>query len=207
MGHAHRARRQHTHGAVSPVGLGAGYFCIAGYDYSGFDYARAIQSITYQPFLYAVLRCLAAPVVVETGMQVGISTVYALHAMRRVGGVLYSLDGSFSGGWDMHNQLNWWNLVRPDDKQRWRPMPVMSQTGLELLPAHDQQVDVFVHDSDHEYLAQHFEYSWAWDHLKPGGYLISDDFVWNGGQAWAELTARTRLAWYTIGTAAIMRKE
>ena len=48
----------------------------------------------------------------------------------------------------------------------------------ELLPkvfAEFSPVDVFMHDSLHTYEHMSFEYSLAWEHLRAGGFLLSDD--------------------------------
>ncbi len=39
--------------------------------------------------------------------------------------------------------------------------------------------DLFIHDSDHGYDNQFREYSLAWDHLRVGGFLVSDDVNWS----------------------------
>jgi hypothetical protein len=37
------------------------------------------------------------------------------------------------------------------------------------------QIDVFLHDSEHTYETQKFEYETAWVYLREGGLLLSDD--------------------------------
>ena len=48
-----------------------------------------------------------------------------------------------------------------------------------MLPTIEDDVNVFYHDSEHSYQNMTFEYEWAYDHLKPGGILASDDVDWN----------------------------
>ena len=36
-------------------------------------------------------------------------------------------------------------------------------------------MDIFIHDSDHTYLNMMVEFRAAWELLRPGGYLVSDD--------------------------------
>lgn len=66
--------------------------------------------------------------------------------------------------------------------------------------------DIFLHDSDHSYENQIFEYKWAWEHLPPGGLLVSDDIYWENGKAWFEFLDLTGRNYYTIGNAGVIVK-
>lgn len=48
------------------------------------------------------------------------------------------------------------------------------------------QVDLWIHDSDHSYLWQTFEYKLALEKLNPGGLLVSDDVDFT--KSWGELS-------------------
>ncbi len=52
----------------------------------------------------------------------------------------------------------------------------------ELLPPLLERlgtVDLFIHDSLHTYDHMMFEFECAWPHIRPGGFLIADDALWN----------------------------
>ena len=52
-----------------------------------------------------------------------------------------------------------------------RPKKSFFQDRMKKLGA----VDLFIHDSNHFYYWQVFEYRTAWEVLKKGGFLLSDD--------------------------------
>jgi len=66
------------------------------------------------------------------------------------------------------------------------------------------KIDLFLHDSDHGYENQAFEYAWAWENVRPGGLIMSDDYVWAEGKAWDEFTTQHNLDFYTLGHAAVV---
>jgi predicted O-methyltransferase YrrM len=117
--------------------------------------------------LYALTRLLQPNVVVETGVADGRSSFMILSALERNGkGTLHSFDvrpdaGSLARG---HAQ---WNLTQsdPDD-----PRSTFTAALAEL-----DVIDMFVHDSDHGYPNQMFEYESAWPKVPAGGVLASDD--------------------------------
>jgi hypothetical protein len=49
-------------------------------------------------------------------------------------------------------------------------------------------IDIFIHDSEHSYENMMFEYMTAWDHLKEGGILLSDDT--NLNKAFSDFSAK-----------------
>jgi len=117
--------------------------------------------------LYGLARLLRPTTVVETGVADGRSSFMILSALERNGhGTLYSFDvrpdaGSLARG---HAQ---WNLTISDAQD-----PRSSFTeGLDRLDV----IDMFVHDSDHGYPNQMFEYEVAWPKVPAGGVLASDD--------------------------------
>jgi predicted O-methyltransferase YrrM len=117
--------------------------------------------------LYALTRLLQPATVVETGVADGRSSFMILSALERNGrGVLHSFDvrpdaGSLARG---HEQ---WNLHTSDAKD---PRSTFT-TALEQIDV----IDMFVHDSDHGYPNQMFEYESAWPKVPVGGVLASDD--------------------------------
>ncbi len=117
--------------------------------------------------LYGLARLLQPTTVVETGVADGRSSFMILSALERNGhGTLHSFDvrpdaGSLARG---HAQ---WNLIISDAQD-----PRSSLThALERLDV----IDMFVHDSDHGYANQMFEYESAWSKVPAGGVLASDD--------------------------------
>lgn len=70
---------------------------------------------------------------------------------------------------------------------------------------------LFVHDSDHNFETQTFEYESAWRMVRPGGIIASDDILWGDPphQAWAKFLARHNISPSSvrmIGNAAYFRK-
>lgn len=173
-----------------------------------FDYAEGRWSRTYQHYVCAIAATLPfGALCIETGMAGGVSTLHLLAAARKHGGIVVTIDGgSYTNTEDMIEQMAWWKFLTRTDFDRWNPRAKLSRDVLTDERWNDIEIDLFLHDSDHEYENQAFEYAWAWDHLKPGGFLISDDFVWAGGRAWAEFAARVNRPWYIIGSASIMQK-
>jgi predicted O-methyltransferase YrrM len=117
--------------------------------------------------LYALARLLRPTVTVETGVADGRSSFILLSALERNGhGMLHSFDvrpdaGSLARG---HDQ---WNLTTSDAKDP-------RGTFTEALAGLDR-IDLFLHDSDHSYQNQMFEYETAWPKIPVGGVLASDD--------------------------------
>jgi predicted O-methyltransferase YrrM len=117
--------------------------------------------------LYALTRLLQPTTVVETGVADGRSSFMILSALERNGhGTLHSFDvrpdaGSLARG---HAQ---WHLHTSDAKD---PRSTFTAALAEI-----DTIDMFVHDSDHGYPNQMFEYESAWPKIPAGGVLASDD--------------------------------
>lgn len=127
---------------------------------------------------YAIVRASRPSLVVETGVANGVSTAYLLLALKKNGiGHLHSVgleEGSFLPpgkgiGWLVPEEFRCrWTLHRGDAAQ--------------LLPALLRElgtIDVFIHDSLHTYEHMMFEFDQACPHLRPGGFLLADDALWN----------------------------
>ena len=133
--------------------------------------------LAYQPFLYGILRALKADCVVETGVNVGCSTYFAMHALAdNEGGTLYSCDPMWKSIGDAvaRFQILGWEL--PKDVQ-WIFSKQRSKDFLPTIPK-TPSWDVFIHDSDHGDKTMLYELHYAWPHLREGGVLVVDDFAW-----------------------------
>ena len=120
-------------------------------------------------FLYSTVRILKPANIVETGVANGHSSYFILKALsKNQSGTLHSFDVNDNVG----------KLIAEDEKKRW---------DLNILPRRRRKrvfrdtfkkygdVDIFIHDSNHFYYWQMFEYKTVWEYLKSGGLLLSDD--------------------------------
>lgn len=148
--------------------------------------------------LYELVLQEKPSIIVETGYATGLSAMHILAAMDINGvGTLYSVE-SFT------NQDIW--------HPRFRYCRGFSQSQLPEIAAKTPAWDCFLHDSDHEFECQTFEYQFAWEKLCKGGILITDDAEWCGADgkphnAWSKFLERcdyTDLT--TIGCAQWVRK-
>ncbi|MEM3662695.1 MAG: class I SAM-dependent methyltransferase [Sulfolobales archaeon] len=132
--------------------------------------------------LYAIVRLTKPYLVVETGVQCGISSAFILKALEKNGGegMLYSIDlpdenilktippdnrGYQESGWLVPRELRYkWKLILGRSQEKL--VPLLEQLG---------EIDIFIHDSEHSYENIMWEYTIAWTYLKPGGILLSDD--------------------------------
>ena len=134
----------------------------------------------YQDRLANVIRQEKPAVVIETGLYKGVGAEYILKALDDNNrGQLISIDPS--------PHADYWSseITHP----RFRHIPEKSQDALPLLR---ETPDFFIHDSDHSYECQSFEYEWAWAHVPTGGIIASDDPFWGipPHLAWDHFLAR-----------------
>lgn len=150
--------------------------------------------------LYELVLQEKPAVMVETGYATGLSAMHILAAMDINGkGTLYSVE-CFT------NQDIW--------HPRFRYCRGMSHDRLPDIAAESPAWDIFLHDSDHEAACQTFEYQFAWEKLREGGVLITDDFEWCDAAsgkphfAWAKFLERCDYSdLTTIGSAQFVRKK
>lgn len=118
---------------------------------------------------YCLLRALRPRHVTETGVANGHSTFVVLSALDDNGrGTLTSVDVSDGVGALVPERLRGiWRLVVMGRRS------VKRELRAELN--FDGPCDVFIHDSDHSYGWQAFEYATAWPNVRTGGLLLSDD--------------------------------
>lgn len=123
--------------------------------------------------LYDLVLREKPTVMVETGYANGLSAMHILAAMDlNECGTLYSVE-SFTNQDVFHPRL-------------------IFKRGLsrDVLPTIPGPWCCFLHDSDHGYVNQTFEFSIAWRNLKPGGVMIADDPEWCD-----ETTGKPHHAW------------
>lgn len=126
--------------------------------------------------LRGLVMHLRPSVVVETGVAHGRSTRGILEALANnhsehpetAIGALHSIEvDPRTNAEDLRKSQNWnFHLLNRDLSFT----EAMSKIGA---------IDMFVHDSDHGYENQLMEYRAAWEALRPGGVLVSDDVSWS----------------------------
>ena len=174
--------------------------------------------LSYQPFLYALARLwLEEPVVlIETGVRTGVSTFYALSALKHRGpeSALYSCDPMYLHPTQAKERVQE-ALSVPEDL--FDPWVFLGQRSADALPRFHQDApvwDIFTHDSDHREANMTYELDFAWERLREAGFLLVDDFE---GQAYGpgdpshhngffEFTKRHQLDWGIVGGAALIQK-
>ena len=142
--------------------------------------------------IYSLIRRLRPKIVVETGVCNGLSTAAILTALEANGeGNLFSIDfpefagqenGDFwpgkGGAVIPADQEPGW-LVPRHLRKRWELRIGKSQGVLLPLLAELRQIDFFLHDSEHSFSNQLFEFRSAFGYLKPGGVLAASDVHWS----------------------------
>lgn len=146
--------------------------------------------------LYAVIREHEPDIVVETGVSNGFSTLFILLALQQNGaGQLYSIDYPFRVGDSIDafreetfegyggaalpadEDPGW---IIPDELQeRWELWLGKSQQKLPKLVGELDDIDLFLHDSEHSLPCMLFELELAWEWLSETGVVIVDDISWN----------------------------
>jgi predicted O-methyltransferase YrrM len=153
----------------------------------------------YAEALYVTVRCVKPAHMVETGVWRGVSTAFELEALERNGsGRLHSIDlptyapvGRINddGRRDLASVSGPENVGDLIDGRQRGVWDLRLGDAREILPGLLDElggIDLFFHDSEHSYRHMLFEYELAWEHLRPGGWLMSDDVTWSPG---------TRAAW------------
>lgn len=124
----------------------------------------------YQSLLGDVIRRERPLVMIESGVESGYSTEHFLVAMdNNRSGHLYSCDPAPSGFYEANP------IVHP----RFTFIKKRSYEALDEIVAKTGPIDLFLHDSDHSWKCQSWEYQWAWEHVRSGGIIASDDVGWS----------------------------
>jgi predicted O-methyltransferase YrrM len=85
-------------------------------------------------------------------------------------------------------------LVPEHRRANWR---LILGRAREHLPAllNEAPVDIFIHDSEHSFENQLFEFSAGWQALRPGGILVATDINWSDAFETFRDIARPRVQW------------
>lgn len=149
---------------------------------------------------YALVRKLQPRVLVETGVCNGVSSMCLLLAVQRNGfGRLYSVDFPYRANESLEDFRQgtfdrYGGAAIPRDKEPGWIIPAELRSSWELHVGKSQRelprillqldgIDFFVHDSEHSAPCMMFEYEMAWEWLRPGGVIVSDDIDWNDAYA------------------------
>jgi hypothetical protein len=154
---------------------------------------------------YALIRAIDPDVLVETGVCNGVSTYGLLLALQQNDrGHLYSVDYPVRAGDDLGDHGDepadhvgeaiipaghdpgW--FIPEEVRDRWTLTLGLSQIELPKLRCEIEEIDFFVHDSGHTLPCMMFEFELAWNWLRPGGVLLSDDILWDGHGAFDRFT-------------------
>ena len=192
----HVARRPLARLLGSPVAELDGYFAELAplhaelvRDVSALPIAGALSQA---PLLYVIVRAVKPAWAIETGISAGYSTRFILEAMQRNGtGHLDSIGvdvfalretGSVPGAL-AGRRVGW--LVPPALHPLWTLHLGRSDEHLpRLLAQRTAPVDLFLHDSLHQYATMRWEYETAYPALAAGGILASHDI--HASAAWPE---------------------
>lgn len=145
---------------------------------------------------YALVRALEPTVVVETGVCNGFSTLCVLHALSKNDhGHLHSIDYPYYADEDLSDFRaatfeNYGGAAIPSDKQpgwivpaelrsRWTLRTGKSQRELPHLVTNTDEIDLFIHDSEHSVPCMLYELELAWEWLAGDGVILVDDIGWN----------------------------
>jgi predicted O-methyltransferase YrrM len=141
----------------------------------------------YQSLLADIIRAEKPRNMIETGVESGYSSEHFIGAMDDNGvGHLWSCDPAPSGFYD----------ANPIKHPRFTFMREPSYTALDKIFAKTGPLDICLHDSDHSFSCQTWEYEWFWKHTRSGGIIGSDDVGWsdttpdNPHHAWDQFCER-----------------
>lgn len=188
------------------------------------EFARAFVPVRHErpawpawtEFVYLLVRLARPAVFCETGVFDGKSSAIILQALEDNGsGVLVSVDLPARATIQNSTDRMIDSTLPPTRDPGWaiperlqrRQRLLLGDTS-DLLPklfAEFSAVDVFMHDSLHTYEHMTFEYSLAWEHLRVGGFLLSDDiFV---APAFHDFCRARGLTYVAVGGFGATRKE
>lgn len=161
--------------------------------------------LMHAEMLWLLVRGRKPRTVVETGVCNGFSSAVLLEALAANGaGRLISIDlPEFTD--PLLNTFNMWEgkagavipagrevgwLVREGLRSGWRLELGRSQDLLPALLSETRPIELFIHDSEHSYENQLFEFREAYKALGPDGILVATDITWSDAfeDFWLEIS-------------------
>ena len=143
---------------------------------------------------YLVCRLLEPALVIETGVAYGVSSAFALTALRENGhGALHSVDLP-----PLRKEAEkFWGIAVPEKlRARWTLHRGSSASVLPRLLQEIPKIDLFVHDSLHTHRNMRREFETVWPLLRAGGAVIADDVERN--RAFGELQQKDPQLWRVV---------
>ncbi len=134
--------------------------------------------------IYAAVRIGKPEILVETGVANGQSTYFILNALKQNGsGHLTSFDVSQKAG----------ILLSDSDREGWELVLLRKNYKAEFAGKIERLplIDFFLHDSDHSYKWQKFEYTTIFQRLKENSIFMSDDI--DSSYAFADFCGHNRI--------------
>jgi len=167
--------------------------------YSNWDPVRTID------FYYSLIRHIKPKLVLETGVAYGFSSMIILSALyKNATGMLISVDYPLDDIMKRQKIPGW--LVPDEYRARWKLFIGKSEYYLPKILGKYSSVDIFIHDSLHEYDHMIWEYETVWPKLSPGGILLSDDVLMN--EAFYDFTKMmTSASCVLLGRYGLVRKN
>lgn len=140
----------------------------------------------YRVFLYALCRAIKPKVFVETGVLHGLGSIFILAALKlNKIGTLVSIDEPSYFEVGPSNQDGIFDTLPPGKepgwiindryKDSWKLVIGKSNNMLPKICAEHDNIDIFLHDSEHTKSNMTFELECAWPNIRKGGFLICDN--------------------------------
>jgi len=174
--------------------------------------------------IYSLVRARRPQCIVETGVCNGVSSAILLKALSVNGaGRLVSVDlpeftdpalndntvweGKGGAAIPAGREVGW--LVSEDLRSRWRLELGRSEDILPPLLNELGQIDLFIHDSEHSYRNQLFEFTCGYAALRPGGVLVATDITWSSAfdEFWGQIRPSGARRAYVDPSCAIILKS
>ncbi len=174
------------------IGVVSGVFTQVSGQTRGKGFGHGAILAPHAELLWSLVRDRKPARVVETGVCNGLSSAVILAAMDRNGfGELISVDlpeftdpalnteafweGKGGAVVPAGREVGW--LVPAELRGRWTLQ--LGRSSVLLPAALAGGCDIFIHDSEHSYENQMFEFRLGWDALRPGGVLVATDINWS----------------------------
>jgi len=138
------------------------------------NWQSTMMNFTDSRLLYIACRILQPHIIIETGVNTGLSSAMILLALKKNNkGHLYSIDLPIEETKKfLRNKAVGW-LVSDSLKERWTLELGDSKKILPKILNNLKRCDIFLYDSDHSYAHMIWEYETVWPFLKKA--LLSDD--------------------------------